>query len=374
MPGSWFYVKDGQQKGPVGQPALVEGLLADARPDQVQVWREGLAAWTTAGGVPELALELQTARAYFYQWQGTQVGPVEPGALTALLRSGQVPPQTPVWRRGLAEWAPAASIPELASAVPAPLAARGARPGAAVDPAFDRDKFLLRQQYLTIHQKYEVWDEQGQPILFVERPGQHLKGLVALMGALGAGAVVGAPLLWAATSMDSGLLFGIGVLLAFAAMVVVGAMLSPKRHIQFYRDAEKGEKLLEVLQDRKVMIILQTYTLTDGAGRLLARFRKNVFTDVFRKKWVVTTPDGRPLCIAKEDSILLALGRRVLTNLIRLNFILCHPDSDQLFGTFNKKFTVLDRYVLDLTADPRRMLDRRIAIALGVLLDTGERR
>jgi uncharacterized protein YxjI len=157
-------------------------------------------------------------------------------------------------------------------------------------------------------------------------------------------------------------------------MVVAGAMLSPKRHIQFYRDAQKGEKLLEVLQDRKVMIILQTYTLTDGAGRLLARFSKNVFTDIFRKRWVVIAPDGRPLCIAKEDSILMALGRRFLSQLIRLNFILCRPDSDELFGTFNKKFTILDRYVLDLTADPRRMLDRRVAIALGVLLDTGERR
>ena len=45
-----------------------------------------------------------------------------------------------------------------------------------------------------------------------------------------------------------------------------------------------------------------------------------------------------------------------------------------LVGTFNRKFTLLDRYVLDLTGDPGRMLDRRIALALGVMLDTGERR
>jgi hypothetical protein len=374
MSGGWFYVKNGQQLGPVDQPALVEGLLAEAAPDNVQVWREGLGAWTTAAAVPELALELQSARAYFYQWHGTQVGPVEAAALAALLRSGQVPPETHVWRRGLAAWAPAATIPELAAALPAPPAARGARAGAPVDPAFDRDKFLLRQQYLTIHEKYQVWDEQGQPILFVERPGQHLKGLIALAGALGAGAVVGVPLFWAATSFDSGALFAIAIVLVFAAMIAVGAMLSPKRHIQFYRDAERSEKLLEVLQDRKVMIILQEYTLTDGAGRLLARFRKNVFTDIFRKQWVATTPDGRVLCVAKEDSILKALARRFLTNLIRLNFILCRPGSDELYGTFNRTFTLLDRYVLDLTADPRRQLDRRVAIALGVLLDTGERR
>jgi hypothetical protein len=45
-----------------------------------------------------------------------------------------------------------------------------------------------------------------------------------------------------------------------------------------------------------------------------------------------------------------------------------------VIGEFNRKFTILDRYVLDLTADPGRNLDRRIALALGVMLDTGERR
>jgi len=40
----------------------------------------------------------------------------------------------------------------------------------------------------------------------------------------------------------------------------------------------------------------------------------------------------------------------------------------------NRKFTILDRYVLDLTVDKEHRLDRRIALALGILLDTGERR
>ena len=44
------------------------------------------------------------------------------------------------------------------------------------------------------------------------------------------------------------------------------------------------------------------------------------------------------------------------------------------FLVINRKFTVLDRYVLDLTADEERALDRRIALASGIMLDTGERR
>jgi hypothetical protein len=46
----------------------------------------------------------------------------------------------------------------------------------------------------------------------------------------------------------------------------------------------------------------------------------------------------------------------------------------EVFGEFNRKFTLLDRYVLDLSLDPDRTFDRRFALALGVMLDTGERR
>ena len=69
----------------------------------------------------------------------------------------------------------------------------------------------------------------------------------------------------------------------------------------------------------------------------------------------------------------LALVRRFLTRLVPLCFIFCLP-SGQVVGEFNRKFTILDRYVLDLSADSGRALDRRVALAMGVMLDTGERR
>jgi len=88
-------------------------------------------------------------------------------------------------------------------------------------------------------------------------------------------------------------------------------------------------------------------------------------------------PDGRPLAMAIEDSIVLSLLRRVLGTLfgvLRTNFLLVRGEDAEVFGEFNRKFTLLDRYVLDLSADPARIFDRRIALALGVMLDTGERR
>jgi hypothetical protein len=77
-----------------------------------------------------------------------------------------------------------------------------------------------------------------------------------------------------------------------------------------------------------------------------------------------------------EDSIVLSLLRRVLGpffGLLRTNFVFQRPDGEVL-GEFNRKLTLLDRYILDLTADAERVFDRRVALASGVMLDTGERR
>jgi uncharacterized protein YxjI len=164
---------------------------------------------------------------------------------------------------------------------------------------------------------------------------------------------------------------------AVAALFVVAVRLSAKRHVTFYRDQTKRGKLLEVLQDRKWQPIVATFTVRDAAGRTLALLRKNYLSNVVRRRWYVNAPDGTTQYMAMEDSIILALLRRLLGplfGLLRTNFIIVRGDSDDVVGEFNRKFTILDRYVLDLKADRNRLLDRRVALALGVMLDTGERR
>jgi uncharacterized protein YxjI len=254
-------------------------------------------------------------------------------------------------------------------------------PRAVGDPAFDRDKFLLRQKAIAIKEKYYVWDDAGQTILYVERPAYVFRGLLAILAGLVAGVVVFAGLLVLAGLAGQNAL---GVVLAMlslvgglAAVLTVGIALSPKRHVTFYRDDTRNERVLEVLQDRKVQIPTVTYTVRDPAGKVLAHLRKNYLYNLFRKQWRCLTPGGSVLCLAKEDSIILSLLRRFLGpffGLLRTNFVILRGASDTVIGEFNRKFTLLDRYVLDLTRDPKRQLDRRVALALGVMLDTGERR
>ncbi len=253
-------------------------------------------------------------------------------------------------------------------------------PGQA-DPAFDRDVFLLRQQVLKISEKYDVGDEQGNKIIFVERPAHALRNLGAVVVTLVVLFGGMALLIPFVDALPSGplrtILGGVGVLAILIGAPLLGIVLRVKRHVTFYRDQSKRERLLEVLQDKKFQPVTMTYTVRDARGRPLAKFGKNWLFNAIRKRWYVWAPDGRLLFLAKEDSVILSLLRRFLGPLfgiLRTNFIFLPAGTEDVIGEFKRKFTILDRYVLDMTSDPQRLMDRRIALALGVMLDTGERR
>jgi hypothetical protein len=234
---------------------------------------------------------------------------------------------------------------------------------------------------LKISEKYDVGDEQGNKIIFVERPAHFLRNLGAVVVAMfiWIGGIMGLIALADAFPKNAvvGWITGIGMLAVFIGAPIVGVMLSAKRHVTFYRDQTKRERLLEVLQDKKFQPITMTYTVRDARGRPLAKLAKNWLYNMVRKRWYVYAPNGQLLFLAKEDSVILSLLRRFLGplfGLLRTNFIFLPAGTEDVIGEFKRKFTILDRYVLDMTADPQRIMDRRIALALGVMLDTGERR
>ena len=247
------------------------------------------------------------------------------------------------------------------------------------DSAFNRDKFLLRQKLLTISEKYDVCDEQANPILYVERPAHLLRNLGAALAGIIAGiafVIFIAMIFRAVPEQLKGFLIVFAIFGWLAVTFVVSILLYKKRNVTIYRDKSKQDPILKILQDKKVEILTATFTLRDTNGDL-ARFRKNYLYDIFRKRWNCYAPNGSLICVAKEDSLILSLLRRFLGTffgLLRTNFIIVQGNSDRVIGEFNRNFTILDRYVLDMSADQQHILDRRIAIAIGIILDTGERR
>lgn len=238
-------------------------------------------------------------------------------------------------------------------------------------PLFDRDIFQLREKHFAIDTKYHVRDESGLPLLYVERPAR--LGERFLLVAVPFAALLYLVLAFAAAFPNFP--WGGTFYVFFFAIYLVNL----RRHIMFYADDRKQTTLLTVTQDCLVQFPSLRYTLHDEAGHVLATFRKNRFTDFLRKRWRIYTPDGTLLLTAREDSIILSLIRRLTGFLIdlavfRTNFVIYAADGEQVLGEFNRKMTIFDRYTLDMSEDADRIIDRRIALALGVLLDTGEGR
>jgi hypothetical protein len=256
-------------------------------------------------------------------------------------------------------------------------------PKSQADPVFDRDVFLLRQKAIAIKQKYAVSDEAGQQLLYVERPAHFFKNLMALVAGVVAATIVfvgaaaaSSALTNAGSTNAGGIVALVGMIAAWVTVFVVGIGLSKKRHVTFYRDEAKSEKVMEILQFKKFEFFTTTFVVRDAKGQSLARLRKNMFTNLLRKRWWMTSIAGRPIVMAQEDSIILSLLRRLLGpffGLLRTNFVIL-DDTGKHVGEFQRKLTILDRYALDMRADANRNVDRRLALALGVVLDTGERR
>ena len=249
-------------------------------------------------------------------------------------------------------------------------------------PAFDRDKFFVSQKRIAINQKYFIFDENKTPILYVERPARLGRGLlsalafiaVLLLGFLAVGGMIA---VLRGQEFLSGLVAIIGLIASFAAAIATAIWLTPLRHITIYSDPTKQEPLVEILQQQKFVLYKATYLVRLADGTPMALCIKNYLYNFFRKRWYVNDPSEVPLLVAKEDSVILSLLRRLLGELawfIRTNFIIHPAGSDEVVGEFNRKFTFFDRYVLDLSADPNHRVDRRLGVALAVLLDTGERR
>ena len=257
-------------------------------------------------------------------------------------------------------------------------------PKSQADPVYDRDLFLMRQNAMALKEKYFVTDEEGNNLVFVERPAHFFRNFLALLLGIGAAFATSTGLVWVGTYLTTNVNETAGAIvtllaipMAVVALVVVGVGLSKKRHVTFYRGGDTtGERLMQAHQDKKFEFFTTTFTLRDANGRPLCRIRKNLFSNIFRKKWRMLSIAGKPLLIAKEDSIILSLLRRLLGplfGLLRTNFVLTDA-ADKHVGEFQRKMTILDRYSLDMRADRNRHVDRRLALAMGVILDTGERR
>ncbi len=201
-----------------------------------------------------------------------------------------------------------------------------------MDERFLKDKFLMHEKHFAIGDRYHIYDESGEPLFYVERERFKLYA-----------------------------------------------------DVHIYDDERKNRELLQI-KDRSVFDINATMEVRDPAsGELLGSFKRKGLASLIQRTWQILDSQGNVIGLALEDSLIKALIRRLLGAVSRrfgpVSFLLLPLKTDFIIklherevGKFIRKWTLLDRYVLDLSADPSGEFDRRLAVGLGILLDSAERR
>jgi len=106
-PVNWYYARQNQQHGPVSETELRRLLSTGTLPPETLVWHAALPAWqdaVRAGVAPAPPVAAPVPTAWYYSWQGGQMGPVGEEELRRLLATGAIPSTTLVWRAALPGW------------------------------------------------------------------------------------------------------------------------------------------------------------------------------------------------------------------------------------------------------------------------------
>jgi uncharacterized protein YxjI len=151
-----------------------------------------------------------------------------------------------------------------------------------------------------------------------------------------------------------------------------------KEDIRFYADDHENEELFRI----KARSVFDTggsrYDVVAADGQPIGVLHHQL-KSLIRSTWRITDAEDQEVAIGQERSLPLAIARRLIDFVpygewipIPYNFDLL-SDGRQI-GHLNRKFQLRDRYVLDVGGDSERRLDRRLAIALAVGLDTLQNR
>ncbi|MBB3110401.1 uncharacterized protein YxjI [Paenibacillus phyllosphaerae] len=140
-----------------------------------------------------------------------------------------------------------------------------------------------------------------------------------------------------------------------------------KEDIRLYSDESMQEELITI-QARSVIDFSATYDVVDAVtGEHIGSLRRKGMKSILKDEWIIQDKDETEIGLIKEDSALMALLRRFLTNLIpqKFNVTLGGVQSAVFYQNFNPFVSKLN---VDFLINRDRQLDRRLGLAAAVLL------
>lgn len=214
-----------------------------------------------------------------------------------------------------------------------------------------------------------VSSEASTPLLYFHAPGK-LIGIVAAMVA----AIVTLGGLAATAALAAGFRFGAAsaALVLTAAFTAMILLLVPRRHLLIFRDQEMKKVAMTIRQDSLFAFPHLRFSAAQPDGATVGFLEKNSFSNLGRRRWWVFDRERiLPTAYAVEDSWVHALARKLSGNLFsvfRTDFRIYLGSSPAGWISRREPY----RHSLDLSEDSSFQIDRRMGIALAVVISTVE--
>jgi uncharacterized protein YxjI len=140
-----------------------------------------------------------------------------------------------------------------------------------------------------------------------------------------------------------------------------------KEDLRVFTSEEMNEEVLSI-KARNILDISATYDVTDTTtGRKIGALRRKGLKSILRDEWLILDANDQEMGSIQEDSLALALVRRLLSNLVPQTFQGTVGGTPVL--TFRQRFNpFIQKIELDFSVDRGGKLDRRMGIAAAVLL------
>ncbi|PWI46602.1 hypothetical protein CEE45_16040 [Candidatus Heimdallarchaeota archaeon B3_Heim] len=151
-------------------------------------------------------------------------------------------------------------------------------------------------------------------------------------------------------------------------------------------DTTEGKEALTI-QDDAMFDAFGKFSIIDpNSGAVLAVLKRHFFRSLLREKWTIRDPKtSEELVTVQARSLPISLVRNLrwlpilnafdfFIQFIRLQWDFLDCQTGKKIGYFDRKFTIGDNYILDFQADTENKIDSRVAVGLGVVLDTAESR
>jgi uncharacterized protein YxjI len=152
-----------------------------------------------------------------------------------------------------------------------------------------------------------------------------------------------------------------------------------KEDIRFFADESESEELFRIKGRTWLDTGGSRYDVV-AADETRIGVLHHTFKSLLRTTWSIQDQAEQEVAVARERSRVAAIARRAIDFVPEVGGLIPIPYNIDILmdghvaGRMDRKFKLRDQYVLDLSGDHERKLDRRLAIALAIGLDALQNR